>query len=141
MENYERTPYAGWCPNQLLPWIQNQDLKKLIALGIAMILVAGKLARIDLFFYYFFPQFLLLFSETAVLLGLGILEVPQSTKDAFEAIFDFLGSIKEFISLKLGFSGTADVQNTGASTRRVTRSMANRTKKPRLDTTEPESGE
>ena len=141
MENYERTPYAGWCPTQLLPWIQNQDLKKLIALGIAMILVAGKLVRIDLFFDHFFPKFLLLFSGTAVLLGLGILEVPQSTKDAFGAIFDFLGSIKEFISLKLGFSGTADVQNTGASTRRVTRSMANRTKKPRLDTTEPESGE
>ena len=49
MENYERTPYAGWCPTQLLPWIQNQDLKKLIAFGIAMILVAGKLARIDFF--------------------------------------------------------------------------------------------
>ena len=129
MENYERTPYAGWCPTQLLPWIQNQDLKKLIALGIAMILVAGKLARIDLFFNYFFPKFLLLFSGTAVLLGLGILEVPQSTKDAFEAIFDLLGSIKEFISLKLGFSSTANVQDTGASTRRVTRSMANRTKK------------
>ena len=84
----------------------------------------------------YFPKFLLLFSGTAVLLGLGILEVPQSTKDAFGAIFDFLGSIKEFISLKLGFSSTADVQ---APTRRVTRSMANRSKI--LDTNEPESGE
>ena len=71
-------------------------------------------------------------------MGLGILEVPQSTKDAFGAIFDFLGGIKEFISLKLGFSSIADVQ-VQASTRRVTRSMANRSKIQ--DTTEPESGE
>ena len=121
--------------------MKNRDLKKLVVFGIGMILVAGKLTRNDLFFNHFFPKFLLLFSGTAVLLGLGILEVPQSTKDAFGAIFDVQSSIKEFISLKLGFSGTADVQNTGASTRKVTRSMANRTKKPRLDTTEPESGE
>ena len=53
MENYERTPYAGWCPTQLLPWIQNQDLKKLIVFGIGMILVTGKLARIDLKKYIF----------------------------------------------------------------------------------------
>ena len=128
MENYERTPYAGWCPTQLLPWIQNQDMKKLIAFGIGMILIAGKLARILVDFFFHFPKFLLLFSGTAVLLGLGILEVPQSTKDGFGAIFDFLGNIKEFLSFKLGFSSTADVQVTGASTPRVTRSMANRIK-------------
>ena len=127
MENYESTPNAGCCLTQLLPWLQNQDLKQLIAFGIGMILVAGKLARID-FFKNYFPKFSLLFSGTAVLLGLGILEVPQSTQDAFGAIFVFLSSIKEFLSLKLGFSSTTDVQDTGASARRVTRSMANRIK-------------
>jgi hypothetical protein len=91
---------------------------------------------LEFIFLNYFLKFSLFFSGTAVLLGLGILEVPQSTKDAFGAIFDFLGSIKEFISLKLGFSSTADVQ---APTRRVTRSMANRSKSQ--ETTEPESGE
>ena len=42
MENHERE-YSGWCPTQLLPWIQNQDLKKLVVFGIGMILVAGAL--------------------------------------------------------------------------------------------------
>ena len=72
-------------------------------------------------------------------MGLGNLEVSQSTKDAFGAIFVFLSSIKEFLRMKLGFSSTTDVQDTGASARRVTRSMANRIKNE--DTTELESGE
>ena len=69
MENYERTPYAGWCPTQLLPWIQNQDLKILIALGIGMILIAGKLAKIITDFCFDFPKFSLLLSGTAFLMG------------------------------------------------------------------------
>ena len=28
-------PYAGWYQNELLTWIQNQELKKLVASGIA----------------------------------------------------------------------------------------------------------
>ena len=63
MENYERTPYAGWCPTQLLPWIQNQDLKKLIAFGIGMILIAGKLARILVDFFSIFLSFYSCFQE------------------------------------------------------------------------------
>jgi hypothetical protein len=42
-ENRGRTPHAGWYQNDLLPWIQNQDLKKLVYCGIGMILLAGKL--------------------------------------------------------------------------------------------------
>ena len=69
MENYERTPYAGWCPTQLLPWIQNQDLKILIAFGIGMILIAGKLAKIITDFCFDFPKFSFLLSGTACLMG------------------------------------------------------------------------
>ena len=45
-ENQGRTPHAGWYQNELLPWIQDQDLKKLAGYGIGMFLLAGKLARI-----------------------------------------------------------------------------------------------
>ena len=69
MENYERTPYAGWCPTQLLPWIQNQDLKILIAFGIGMILIAGKLAKTITDFCFDFPKFSLLLSVTAFLMS------------------------------------------------------------------------
>ena len=67
MENHERE-YSGWCPTQLLPWIQNQDLKELV-FGIGTILVAGKLTRI-LIDFFDFPKFSLLLSGTAVLLDL-----------------------------------------------------------------------
>ena len=63
MENYERTPYAGWCPTQLLLWIQNQDLKILIAFGIGMILIAGKLAKIITDFCSIFLSFHSCFQE------------------------------------------------------------------------------
>ena len=134
MENYESTPNAGCCLTQFLPWLQNQDLKQLIAFGIGMILVAGKLAKITIDIFSDFSQFSLLFAGTAVLLGLGILEVPQSTKDAF-------GAIKEFLSSKLGFSNTAGVQDTGASTPRVTRSLRRSNRNQNQDTTDPASGE
>ena len=52
MENQEGTSY-GWCPSELLLWIQSQDPKKLFAFGIAMILIAGKLARILTEFFRF----------------------------------------------------------------------------------------
>ena len=45
-ENKGRTPYAGWYQNDLLPWIHNQDPKKLVGYGIGMFLLAGKLTRI-----------------------------------------------------------------------------------------------
>ena len=45
MENFEGTSYDGWCPSELLPWIQKQDPKIFVAIGIAMFLIAGKLAR------------------------------------------------------------------------------------------------
>ena len=41
-ENRGCTPHAGWYQNDFLPWIQNQDLKKLVVYGIGMFL-AGKL--------------------------------------------------------------------------------------------------
>ena len=40
-ENCGRTPHAGWYQNDLLPWIQNQDPKKLACYGIGMFLLAG----------------------------------------------------------------------------------------------------
>jgi hypothetical protein len=61
MENYEYTQY-GW-PYQFLPWIQNQDLKKLIAFGIGLILVAGKLSRILIDFFSIFLSFCSCFQE------------------------------------------------------------------------------
>ena len=45
-ESQGRTPHGGWYQNELLPWIQDQDLKKLAGYGIGMFLLAGKLARI-----------------------------------------------------------------------------------------------
>jgi len=106
MENRESTS-CGWCQSELLLWIQSQDPKKLLAFGIAMILIAG----------------------TAILLGLGILEVSQPIKDAFGALGAGLGHIKDFIMMPSGFnysfSRTA-VQDTGVSTQRVTRPMVNR---------------
>ena len=42
-ENRGRTPHAGWYQNDFLPWIQNQDPKKLAFYGIGMFLLAGKL--------------------------------------------------------------------------------------------------
>ena len=81
-------------------------------------------------------------SGTAVLLGLGFLEVSQPIKDAFGALGAGLGHIKDFIMMPSGFnysfSRTA-VQDTGASTPRVTRSMVNRINN--LNNTQPESGE
>jgi len=119
MENRESTS-CGWCQSELLLWIQSQDPKKLLAFGIAMILIAG----------------------TAILLGLGILEVSQPIKDAFGALGAGLGHIKDFIVMPSGFnfsfSRTA-VQDTRASTQRVTRSMVNRINN--LNNTQPESVE
>ena len=88
MENYKCTPYAGWCPTQLLPWIQNQDLKILIAIGIGMILIAGKLAKIIADFCFDFPKFSLLLSGTVFLMGW----------------------------IRVDKASTADVQDTGTST-------------------------
>ena len=122
MENREST-------SELLPWIQSQDPKKLFAFGIAMILIAGKLARILTDFFFNFPKFSLSFSGTAVLLGLGILEISQPIKDAFGAFGAGLGYIKDFIMMPSGFNfsfSRTSVQDTEAFTpRRVTRSMVN----------------
>jgi hypothetical protein len=60
MENFEGTSYDGWCPSELLPWIQKQDPKIFVAIGIAMFLIAGKLARIPINFFIilsFYPCF------------------------------------------------------------------------------------
>ena len=56
MENREST-------SELLPWIQSQDPKKLFAFGIAMILIAGKLARILTDFFSISLNFLSCFQE------------------------------------------------------------------------------
>ena len=79
-----------------------------------------------------------MFSGTAVLLGLGILEISQPIKDAFGALGAGLGHIKDFIMMRSGPARTA-IQDTGASTPRVTRSMVKRIKN--LNNTQPESGE
>ena len=142
MENRESTS-CGWCPSELLPWIQSQDPKKLFAFGIAMILIAGKLARILTDFFFDFPKFSPLFSGTAVLLGLGILEISQPIKDVFGALGAGLSHFKDFIMMPSGFnysfSRTAVQDNAGAFTPRVTRSMVNRINN--LNNTQPESGE
>jgi len=119
MENRESTS-CGWCQSELLLWIQSQDPKKLLAFGIAMILIAG----------------------TAILLGLGILEVSQPIKDAFGALGAGLGHIKDFIMMPSGFNYSffkTTAQDTGVSTKRVTRSMEKKINN--LNNTQPESGE
>ena len=50
------TSGAGWYQNEFLPWIQNQDPKRLVGYGIGMFLFAGKLARI-LTDFFDFPKF------------------------------------------------------------------------------------
>ena len=40
-ENRGLTPGAGWYQNEFLPWIQNQDPKKLVSYGIGLFLLAG----------------------------------------------------------------------------------------------------
>ena len=42
----ENRGHAGWYQNELLPWIQDEDLRNLVGYGIGMFLLAGKLARI-----------------------------------------------------------------------------------------------
>ena len=37
---------SGWYQNEFLPWIQNQDPKKLAEYGIGLFLLAGKFAKI-----------------------------------------------------------------------------------------------
>ena len=59
----------NWSSTEVFPWIQNQDPKKLIAFGIGMILITGKLARILTYFFPDFPKFSLLLSGAAVLLA------------------------------------------------------------------------
>ena len=61
MENRESTSY-GWCPSELLLWIQ-QDPKKHFAFEIAMILIAGKFARILTDLFSIFLNFLSCFQE------------------------------------------------------------------------------
>ena len=106
-ENHGLTPGAGWYQNEFLPWIQNQDSKKLVGYGIGMFLVAGKLAR-SLTDFFDFPKFCLLLSGTAVLLGLGIHKyqdqiqelsslVTQPIKDALETLGLYLGEAKDKI--------------------------------------------
>ena len=55
-ENCGLTSGAGWYQNEFLPWIQNQDPKRLVGYGIGMFLFAGKLARI-LTDFFDFPKF------------------------------------------------------------------------------------
>ena len=109
-ENRGLTPGAGWYQNEFLPWIQNQDPKKLFGYGIGLFLLAGKLARIQTDFFEF-PKFFLLLSGTAVAIGLGIHkyqdqiqessgQITQSIKDAYEPIGPYLGEAKAKI---LGF--------------------------------------
>ena len=52
-----------------IAWIQDQDLKILIAFGIGMILIAGKLAKTITDFCFDFPKFSLLLSVTAFLMS------------------------------------------------------------------------
>ena len=59
MENYGRRP------SELLPWIQNQDPKQLLA----FVITAGKLARILSDFLFDFSMFSLSLSGIAVLMG------------------------------------------------------------------------
>ena len=44
---------CAWCQNEFLPWIQNQDPKKLVGYGIGMFVLAGILARILTDFFEF----------------------------------------------------------------------------------------
>ena len=111
-ENRGLTPGAGWYQNEFLPWIQNQDPKKLLSYGIGLILLAGKFARI-LTDFFEFPKFCSLLSGTAILLGLGIhkysdqiqessSQITQSIKDAFEPMGPYLGEAKNKILVLLG---------------------------------------
>ena len=53
-ENRGRTPHAGWFQTGFIPWIQSLDLKKNLCNGIALFLVAGRMARILTDFFDFF---------------------------------------------------------------------------------------
>ena len=55
-ENRGRTPGAGWYQNEFLPWIQNQDPRKLVSYGIGLFLLAGKFAKV-LTDFFDFPKF------------------------------------------------------------------------------------
>ena len=114
-ENRGLTPGAGWYQNEFLPWIQNQDPKKLVCYGIGLFLLAGKLNWLFriLTDFFEFPKFCFLLSGTAVLLGLGIHkyqdqiqessgQITQPIKDALEPLGPYLGEAKDKI---LGFLG------------------------------------
>ena len=76
MENRERT-YSGWWPSQLLPWIQNQDMKKLVAFALGLEWSLSHVNWLKTKYIVDFPKVSLLLSGTAVLLSLEILEVSQ----------------------------------------------------------------
>ena len=46
-ENRERTSIAGWYQNELLPWIQNQDLMNLVG----MLLIGGPIGLAGLYIF------------------------------------------------------------------------------------------
>ena len=75
-ENRGLTPGAGWHQNEFLPWIQNQNPKKLVGYGIGMFLLAGKLARILTDFFYF-PKFCLFAFRNCCSLGLRNPQIPR----------------------------------------------------------------
>ena len=111
-ENRGLTPGAGWYQNEFLPWIQNQDPKKLFSYGGGLFLLTGKLTGI-LTNFFELPKFCLLLSGTAVLLGLGIHkyqdqiqessgQITQPIKDALEPLGPYLGEAKDKILVFLG---------------------------------------
>ena len=74
-ENRGLTPGAGWYQNEFLPWIQNQDPKKLVGYGIGMFLLAGKFARI-LTDFFDFPKFCFFAFRNCCSFGLRNPQIP-----------------------------------------------------------------
>ena len=90
MENnlFEDMPEAPTPPKlpkyfpELLPWIQDEDLKNLVGYGIGMFLLAGKLAKISILTgFVWFLKCLLFLSGTAIFLGLGIYKYQNQIQD------------------------------------------------------------
>ena len=101
-ENRGLTPGAGWYQNEFLPWIQNQDPKKLFGYGIGLFLLAGKLARILTDFFYF-PKFCLFAFRNCCSLGLRNPQIPRpnSRND-----WPSLPSLSRCLGTLLGSSGS-----------------------------------
>ena len=109
-------PNTGWYQNELLPWIHNQDSKKLVAYGIGMFLLAGTVILLAFGIHKYQDQIQELSGQVTQPIKDALEPLGNNLGEVKDKILDFLGNIKEKVmSVPLAFSSTADVEDNGHS--------------------------